>query len=37
VPNDEIEYDFPWIPVLLMAGVFILGALMEAFNWTPFW
>ena len=35
--NDEIELGFPWIPVLLMAAIFILGALMEAKNWSPFW
>lgn len=35
--NDEIELRFPWIPALLLVGIFILAALMEAKNWSPFW
>lgn len=35
--KDEIEYGFPWIPAGLLVAVFLLGAIMEYFSWTPFW
>lgn len=37
MPEDEIEYDFPWVPAGLLLALLILGALMKAYNWTPFW
>jgi hypothetical protein len=27
----------PWVAAGALAGVYILGALLEYFNWTPFW
>lgn len=34
--NEEPEdIDIPWIPVGILLALYILGALMEYFNWTP--
>lgn len=35
--KDEIEYRIPWKEALLLLGIWLLGALIEAQNWTPFW
>jgi hypothetical protein len=33
--EEDDEFPFPWGPLIMMATVFIIGAIMEYFNWYP--
>lgn len=33
--EEDPEPGFPWGPVIMLATIFLVGALMEYFNWYP--